>query len=77
MEPLIPAAMTGLPVVDADGMGRAFPEFQMKTFFVYGVPCCSMAVADEKGNSVVIRDTINPQWAERLGCVHTSAVRQR
>ena len=29
VEPLIPAAMAGLPVVDADGMGRAFPEFQM------------------------------------------------
>ena len=66
VEPLIAAAMAGLPVVDADGMGRAFPESQMKTFFVYGVPCCPMAVADEKGNSVVIRETIDPRWAERL-----------
>ena len=82
VEPLIPASMAGLPVVDADGMGRAFPEFQMKTFFVYGVPCCPMAIADEKGNSVVIRETINPAWAERLarsitvqmGCVACYAV---
>ena len=82
VEPLIPASMAGLPVVDADGMGRAFPEFQMKTFFVYGVPCCPMAIADEKGNSVVIRETISPAWAERLarsitvqmGCVACYAV---
>ena len=82
VEPIIPAAMAGLPIVDADGMGRAFPEFQMKTFFVYGVPCCPMAIADEKGNSVVIRDTISPRWAERLarattvqmGCVACYAV---
>ena len=82
VEPLIPAAMAGLPVVDADGMGRAFPELQMKTFFVYGVPCCPMAVADEKGNTVIIKETISPAWAERLarsitiqmGCVACYAI---
>ncbi len=82
VEPLIAAAKAGLPVVDADGMGRAFPEFQMKTFFVYGVPCCPMAVADEKGNSIVVRETISPVWAEKLaraatiqmGCVACYAV---
>ena len=66
LEPLIPAAVAGLPVVDADGMGRAFPEFQMKTYFVYGVPCCPMALADEKGNIAVIQDVVSPLWAERL-----------
>ena len=66
LEPFIPAAIAGLPVVDADGMGRAFPEFQMKTWFVYGVPCCPMALADEKGNIAVVRETVSPLWAERL-----------
>src|ERR1700716_646108 len=35
--PLVVAALTGRPVVDADGMGRAFPELQMETFHVFGV----------------------------------------
>ena len=82
VEPLIPAARAGLPVVDADGMGRAFPQFQMKTFFVYGVPCCPMSICDEKGNTVIIPETITPLWAERLaraitvqmGCVACYAV---
>ncbi len=82
VEVMIAAAKAGLPIVDADGMGRAFPEFQMKTFFVYGVPCCPMAIADEKGNSIIIRETITPAWAERLaraatiqmGCVACYAV---
>ena len=82
VEPLIPAARAGLPVVDADGMGRAFPQFQMKTFFVYGVPCCPMSICDEKGNTVIIPETISPLWAERLaravtiqmGCVACYAV---
>ena len=29
MEPLIVAAQVGLPAVDCDGMGRAFPELQV------------------------------------------------
>ena len=29
MEPLVLGAELGIPVVDADGMGRAFPELQV------------------------------------------------
>lgn len=34
--PLLLAAEAGLPVLDGDGMGRAFPELQMTTFAIYG-----------------------------------------
>ncbi len=66
VEPLIPASMAGLPVVDADGMGRAFPELHLKTFFVYGVPWCPVALSDEKGNTVIIPEAISAKWVERI-----------
>ncbi|MEU9125168.1 DUF917 domain-containing protein [Streptomyces sp. NPDC048506] len=56
MVPLLAAAQLGLPVVDADGMGRAFPELQMTTFGVRGLPGSPVAVADERG-SVAVVDT--------------------
>jgi DUF917 family protein len=52
--PLVIAAQMGLPVVDADGMGRAFPELQMETFAVYGISASPMAITNEHGDSVVI-----------------------
>ena len=66
LEPLIPASISGLPVIDADGMGRAFPEFHMKTFFVYGVPYVPMVLADEKGNIAVIPQALTGKWVERI-----------
>ena len=66
LEPLIPAAISGLPVVDADGMGRAFPEIQMKTFFVYGVPFTPLSLADEKGNTAVFTSAVDAKWVERM-----------
>ena len=37
MLPIAAAARLGLPMVDCDGMGRAFPELQMVTFTIGGV----------------------------------------
>ena len=66
LEPIIPASLAGLPVVDADGRGRAFPEVQMKTYFVYGVPSYPMAVCDEKGNTALITEALDAKWVERM-----------
>ena len=49
MFPIAAAARLGLPLVDCDGMGRAFPELQMVTFTIGGVSASPMALADEKG----------------------------
>jgi uncharacterized protein len=57
--PLVVGAMIGIPVVDADGMGRAFPELQMETFHVHGVSGTPMAIANERGDVVVVRTDDN------------------
>lgn len=66
MEPMITGAQANLPVVDGDGMGRAFPELQMCTFFIYGQRPAPAAVADEKGNHVVFTNAHDMFWLERL-----------
>lgn len=65
MLPIAAAARLGLPMVDADGMGRAFPELQMVTFTMAGISATPMALVDEKGNSVIF-NTITNQWTEEL-----------
>lgn len=66
MEPIITAAQSGLPVIDGDGMGRAFPEVQMTTFFIYGAEPAPAAIADDKGNVVVFKQVKDMFWLERF-----------
>lgn len=65
--PLVVAAYTGIPVVDADGMGRAFPELQMETFSVLGVSGSPLVVTNEYGDSAIIkaRDDKFLEWLAR------------
>lgn len=65
--PFVVAATTGLPVIDADGMGRAFPELQMETFSIYGLPGSPIAIHDERGNSAVVNtvDNLSLEWLAR------------
>ena len=65
MVPIVAAARLNLPLVNVDGMGRAFPEIQMVTFNVYGVPCTPACVADEHLNTLVI-ETGSAKRAEDL-----------
>jgi uncharacterized protein len=65
--PLVVGARTGLPVIDADGMGRAFPELQMETFHVYGVPGTPMAITNEHGDTTLVTSHDNKmmEWLAR------------
>jgi len=65
MIPLALAATLGIPVVDSDGMGRAFPELQMVTFHLGGVSATPMMLADEKGNGILL-NTADNFWTEQF-----------
>jgi DUF917 family protein len=66
MTPIITAAQLGIPVVDGDGMGRAFPEMQMTTYSIYGHSSVPATLADERGNVVLFREVCSEVWFERL-----------
>ncbi|CAN5715841.1 DUF917 domain-containing protein [soil metagenome] len=63
--PLAVGRTLGLPVLDVDGMGRAYPEIQLITLTLFGHPAAPFAVADEHGNAAIF-DTIDNHWTERL-----------
>jgi DUF917 family protein len=64
--PLVLAARCGLPVVNGDGMGRAFPQLQMTTYHIFGISAGPMVMADEYGNTVLI-EARDSSEVERLG----------
>ena len=70
--PIMAAARLKLPLVNADGMGRAFPAIQMTTYNVYGVPCTPLVITDDHLTSVIV-DTGDAKAAEdivRIASVH-------
>lgn len=67
MIPLVVALRLGIPVVDGDGMGRAFPELQHETFHVYGVPGTPMVITNDHGDQVLVttHDNEMMEWVAR------------
>jgi hypothetical protein len=65
LQPISWAAAMHLPLVDADGMGRAFPEVPQVTMQLAGIPPSPAVITDERGNLIVFR-TISGDWMERL-----------
>jgi DUF917 family protein len=63
--PVAWAARARLPLVDADGMGRAFPEVPQVSMEVVGIPPSPGVMTDERGNVVVFK-AISGRWMERM-----------
>ncbi len=61
------AARCGIPVVDADGAGRAVPEVHLKVYTIDDISLTPMVVADVHAkNRVVVEKTQDSKSAERI-----------
>jgi DUF917 family protein len=77
LQPFMAAAQLGLPVVDADAMGRAFPEAQMTSFAIHDLPMFPLTLADIRDNAVIVARAASWKWMERLSrkvCVEVGSV---
>src|SRR2546425_2150967 len=71
------AALLGKPVVDADAMGRAFPEAQMTSFAIHDLRPWPLTLADVRDNGVVVPRAATWKWMERLSrtaCVAVGSI---
>ncbi len=66
VRPLMVAAHLGVPVIDSDTMGRAYPEAQMTSVAVGGLRPCPLTVVDVRGFESIVDTVPSWKWAERI-----------
>lgn len=67
MQPLIAGLQAGIPTIDSDSMGRAFPELQMSSFlFGSSATVAPFAMVDAADNAAVIPYAVSDKWAETI-----------
>ncbi len=67
MQPLIGGLQAGIPTVDSDSMGRAYPEIQMSSFlFATSASAAPLAMVDAADNAAVLPGAVSDKWAEKI-----------
>lgn len=66
ISPFLAAALLDRPVVDADSMGRAYPEAQMTSFAIAGLTMYPLSMVDCRDNEVVVARAASWVWMERI-----------
>lgn len=77
IQPLMAAAHLGLPVVDADLMGRAYPEAQMTSVAVGDLRPYPCALYDPRGLESIVSNVPSWKWMERVSrkiCVEMGSI---
>ncbi|MEZ4522718.1 MAG: DUF917 domain-containing protein [Thermomicrobiales bacterium] len=70
--PMIASAQLGLVTVDVDGMGRAFPETSMISYYFDGIAPSPIVMIDERHQKVILEhipDTATLERISRAICV--------
>ena len=65
LQPLLAAAHLDIPAVDADAMGRAYPEAQMTSFAVGDLWPAPLTTVDPRGNEAIVTRVASWKWMER------------
>jgi len=66
LSPFLAAALLDLPVVDADAMGRAYPEAQMTSFAIGGLKMYPLSMVDCRGIEGFVTRVPSWRWMERV-----------
>src|SRR5438105_11204728 len=77
IQPFMAAALLDRPVVDADCMGRAFPEAQMTSFAIHDLRMYPLTLVDVRDNAVIVARAESWKWMERLSrtaCVAVGSI---
>jgi uncharacterized protein len=77
IQPFMAGALLGKAVVDADAMGRAFPEAQMTSFAIHDLPMFPLTLADVRDNAVIVQRAASWKWMERVSrkvCVEVGSI---
>ena len=77
IQPLMAAAHLKRPVVDADMMGRAYPEAQMTSVAVGDLKPCPLTTVDVRGLESVVEKVPTWKWMERVSrriCVEYGSI---
>ena len=76
VQPLMAAAHLDRPVVDADTMGRAYPEAQMTSVAVGDLAPYPLTLVDPRGIEAIVTKVPSWKWMERARkiCVEIGSI---
>lgn len=66
LSPFLAGALLDIPIVDADAMGRAYPEAQMTSFAIGDLQMYPLTLIDCRENEVIVAKAASWKWMERI-----------